>query len=155
VHVRPDHIIRRRAHLITAALTPELKRPALRTLPSTTFLTPRCVADDAKVLVPKGSFRTNDAEEIRAAVLTDPGLAHAPGWLFARELASDAVRLVLRDYEPEPLLISAVRPGGRRLPTKLRVFIDFLAGIFSEEPTLALRPPVSPNPPTVRSGTAR
>jgi DNA-binding transcriptional LysR family regulator len=100
VHVRPDHIIRRRAHLITAALTPELKRPALRTLPSTTFLTPRCVADDAKVLVPKGSFRTNDAEEIRAAVLTDPGLAHAPGWLFARELASDAVRLVLRDESP-------------------------------------------------------
>jgi LysR family transcriptional regulator for bpeEF and oprC len=88
-------------------------------------------------ILPRGSFRTNDAEEIRAAVLTDLGLAHAPGWLFARELASDTVRLVLRDYEPEPLSISAVRPASRRLPTKLRVFIDFMAEIFAEEPTLA------------------
>lgn len=86
---------------------------------------------------PRGSFRTNDAEEIRAAVLTDLGLAHAPGWLFAREFALGDVRLVLRDYEPEPLSISAVRPAGRRLPTKVRIFIDFLTEILAEEPTLA------------------
>ena len=88
---------------------------------------------------PRGSFRTNDADQIREAVLSDLGLAHAPGWLFAREIASDAVRLVLRDYEPAPLSISAVRPGGRRLPTKLRVFIDFLAEIFADKPSLAIR----------------
>jgi LysR family transcriptional regulator for bpeEF and oprC len=81
---------------------------------------------------PKGSFRTNDADEIRAAVLTDIGLAHTPGWLFAHEIASGTVRRVLRDYEPEPLAISAVRPAGRRLPTKVRVFIDFLAEVLAE-----------------------
>jgi LysR family transcriptional regulator, regulator for bpeEF and oprC len=86
---------------------------------------------------PKGSFRTNDAEQIRTAVLTDLGLAHTPGWLFAHEIASGAVRLVLPDYEPEPLSISAVRPAGRRLPTKLRVFIDYLAEVFAEDPSLA------------------
>jgi LysR family transcriptional regulator, regulator for bpeEF and oprC len=91
---------------------------------------------DSIEIQPKGSFRTNDAEEIRAAVLSDLGLAHAPGWLFARELKSSSVRLVLRDYEPEPLSISAVRPADRRLPTKLRVFIDFLAAIFAKEPML-------------------
>lgn len=48
------------------------------------------------------------------------------------------VRLVLREYEPAPLSISAVRPAGRRLPAKLRVFIEFLARIFAEEPTLAV-----------------
>jgi LysR family transcriptional regulator, regulator for bpeEF and oprC len=88
---------------------------------------------------PKGSFRTNDADQIRAAVLSDLGLAHTPGWLFAPEIASGAVRLVLRDYEPAPLSIGAVHPAGRRLATKVRVFIDFLAEIFAQEPSLAIR----------------
>lgn len=87
---------------------------------------------------PKGAFRTNDAEQIRAAVLADLGLAHTPGWLFDSELASGAVRLVLTDFEPAPLAISAVRPGGRFLASKVKVFIDFLAEIFAEQPSLAL-----------------
>jgi len=61
------------------------------------------------------------------------------GWLFAPEIASGAVRLVLRDYEPAPLSISAVHPAGRRLATKTLVFVDFLAGIFTAEPDLAMR----------------
>lgn len=87
---------------------------------------------------PKGAFRTNDAEQIRAAVLADLGLAHTPGWLFASEIASGAVQPVLTDFEPARLAISAVRPGGRFLASKVRVFIDFLAEIFAEEPSLAL-----------------
>jgi LysR family transcriptional regulator for bpeEF and oprC len=88
---------------------------------------------------PKGDFRTNDADQIRAAVLCHLGLAHAPGWLFAREIASGDVRLVLRSYEPSPLSISAVHPAGRRLTTKVRVFIEFLAEIFAQEPSLTMR----------------
>jgi LysR family transcriptional regulator for bpeEF and oprC len=87
---------------------------------------------------PRGAFRTNDAEQIRAAVLADLGLAHTPGWLFAGEIASGAVRPVLTVYEPAQLSISAVRPGGRFLAGKVRVFIDFLAEVFAEEPSLAL-----------------
>jgi DNA-binding transcriptional LysR family regulator len=45
---------------------------------------------------------------------------------------------VLTDFEPAPLAISAVRPSGRFLASKVRVFIDFLAGTFAEEPSLAL-----------------
>lgn len=86
---------------------------------------------------PKGNFRTNDAEQIRTAVLGGLGLAHTPGWLFAPEIASGAACLVLRDYEPAPLAISAVHPAGRRLSTKVRVFIDFLAETFAQEPSLA------------------
>ena len=87
---------------------------------------------------PKGAFRTNDAEQIRAAVLADLGLAHTPGWLFAAEIESGAVRPVLTDFEPAPLAINAVRPGGRFLASKVRVFIDFLAEVFAKEPSLAL-----------------
>jgi LysR family transcriptional regulator, regulator for bpeEF and oprC len=93
---------------------------------------------------PKGAFRTNDAEQIRAAVLANLGLAHTPGWLFAAEIASGAVFRVLRDYEPAMLAISAVHPGGRFLASKVRAFIDFLAEIFADEPTLqgVATPPV-------------
>jgi LysR family transcriptional regulator for bpeEF and oprC len=88
---------------------------------------------------PKGNFRTNDADQIRAAVLANLGLAHTPGWLFAREIASNAVRAVLHDHEPARLSISAVHPAGRRLATKVRIFIEFLTRILAEEPGLAIR----------------
>jgi DNA-binding transcriptional LysR family regulator len=87
---------------------------------------------------PHGRFRTNDADQIRAAVLSDLGLAHAPGWLFAHEIASGQVRRVLRAYEPDPLPISAVHAAGRRLPNKVRVLIEFLAALFAQDPTLTL-----------------
>jgi LysR family transcriptional regulator, regulator for bpeEF and oprC len=90
---------------------------------------------------PRGKFRTNDAEQIRAAVLANLGLAHTPGWLFAKEIASGAVQRILREYEPPELSISAVHPGGRRLATKVRVFIDFLAEILAKDPHLTLRAP--------------
>ena len=48
------------------------------------------------------------------------------------------MRTVLTEFEPAKLSISAVRPGGRFLASKVRVFIDFLAEIFAEEPSLAL-----------------
>jgi DNA-binding transcriptional LysR family regulator len=81
---------------------------------------------------PKGNFRTSDAEQIRAAVLANLGLAQTLGWLFAPEIASGAVRVVLQNYEPGSFVISAVHPAGRRLPTKVRAFIDFLTDIFKQ-----------------------
>ena len=86
---------------------------------------------------PKGNFRTGDAEQVRAAVLANLGVSQAPAWLFAPEIASGAVRVVLHAYEPKPLAISAVHPAGRRLPTKVRVFIDFLAQAVASDPRLA------------------
>ncbi|SAL20614.1 LysR family transcriptional regulator [Caballeronia udeis] len=89
--------------------------------------------DGARTLLhhPRANFRTADAEQIRAAVLAGLGLAHSPAWAFAPEIASGAVRVVLADYAPGPLAISAVHPAGRRLPTKVQVFIDFLAEILA------------------------
>jgi DNA-binding transcriptional LysR family regulator len=76
--------------------------------------------------LPEGGLRTNEGEQIRAAVLAGIGMAQVPHWLCARELAAGSLRRILRRYEPSPLLISAVRPANRRLATKVSVFIDFL-----------------------------
>jgi LysR family transcriptional regulator for bpeEF and oprC len=89
---------------------------------------------------PHGSFRSNDAEQIRAAVLHHLGLAQVPGWLVAPELASGEVRSVLAAHAPAPLPITAVRPAGRRLATKVRSFLSFFSERFAREPMLAGRP---------------
>jgi len=77
--------------------------------------------------VPLGPFRTNDGDQIRAAVLNGIGAAQVPHWLCARELEAGSVRRIMQKYEPAPLPISAVRPASRRLATKVSVFLDFLA----------------------------
>lgn len=79
---------------------------------------------------PKGRFITADAEHARAAVLAGLGISHAPAWLFAQEIQAGEVRVILNDYETDAVAISALHPAGRRLPTKLRVFIDFLAEVL-------------------------
>ncbi len=81
------------------------------------------------VVPPRASLLTNDAEQIRAAVLADLGFAHTPGWLFARELEEGKVRRILRSHEREPLPLSAVYVGGPTIPTKVRVLVDFLASV--------------------------
>jgi DNA-binding transcriptional LysR family regulator len=75
--------------------------------------------------LPKTRFRTNDGEHVRTAVLAHLGMANAPAWQFSKEIASGQVRRVLRPYEL-PRSIFALRPGGRRLATRVRHLIEFL-----------------------------
>jgi LysR family transcriptional regulator, regulator for bpeEF and oprC len=88
---------------------------------------------------PKGRIRSNDAEHIRAAVRAGLGVAHNSSWLFAPDIASGAVRSLLNDYAPNPYPIQAVHPGGRIVPAKVKVFVDFLADVFAQEPSLRIR----------------
>jgi DNA-binding transcriptional LysR family regulator len=80
--------------------------------------------------VPAGSLRSHDAETLRAAALGGLGVAFAPGWLFAHEIATRQVTSILRRFAPPPLAISAVHPPGRRVPTRVRLFTDFVAKLL-------------------------
>ena len=90
-------------------------------------------------ILPKAVLSTNDAEHIRAAVRAGLGIGHAASWLFAGDLAAGTLRRILAAFTPPPYPISAVSPGGRLVPGKTKVFIDFLAGVCAAEPTLRLR----------------
>lgn len=92
----------------------------------------------AVTVAPKGPVRTNDAEHIRAAVRAGLGVGHSAGWLFAADIASGAVVHLLKAFAPVPYPISAVSPGGRLLPSRVRVFVDFLAQVCDDEPTLRM-----------------
>jgi DNA-binding transcriptional LysR family regulator len=43
------------------------------------------------------------------------------------------VRRILRDREPARIPISAVRPASRRQPSKVAVFVDFLAELLAKQ----------------------
>ncbi|SCB37884.1 LysR family transcriptional regulator [Rhizobium multihospitium] len=85
-----------------------------------------------------GAFRTNDAEHVRGAVLASLGIAHHASWLFADVLASGEVVRILDQHAPPPFPINAVTVAGRRMPSRVRQFIDFLAAICADEPELRI-----------------
>ncbi len=89
--------------------------------------------------VPKGRIRSNDAEHLRAAVLAGLGIGYNVSWLFAPELESGTVVQVLKEYTPDPYPINAVRSAGRRVPSKVKVLIDFFAEAFAQHPHLRMR----------------
>lgn len=86
--------------------------------------------------LPRASFRSNDADQLRAAVLADLGIAQSPGWLFAEELARGTVRTVLSELAPSPLPLWAVRPAGEAT-RRVGVFTEFLRARFAAEPMLS------------------
>jgi LysR family transcriptional regulator for bpeEF and oprC len=88
---------------------------------------------------PKGILRTNDAEHLRASVLAGIGICHGASWLFAPDIEAGAVTHLLKEFDPDPYPIHAVCPAGRLIPGKAKVFIDFLAQICADEPTLRIR----------------
>jgi len=85
---------------------------------------------------PNGNIRSNDAEAIRAAVLSGLGIAHDAQAMFQPDLDEGRVVPLLQSFKPTPRDIHAVTAGGRRLPHRLRVFIDLLTRMAEEEPGL-------------------
>jgi DNA-binding transcriptional LysR family regulator len=69
-----------------------------------------------------GSLRSNSGEAVREAVLAGLGLAYAPGWLVAPELASGEVEAVMPHWRGPALPVHLVSPPQRRLSAKVRAF---------------------------------
>jgi len=85
---------------------------------------------DAKDVIPTGVFRTSDLEQIRMGVLEHLGIAQAPAWLFAAELREGTVVRLLTPLE-RTVPILAVRPASRRMPAKVRIFVEHLEKTFA------------------------
>ncbi|MBX3193377.1 MAG: LysR family transcriptional regulator [Labilithrix sp.] len=77
-------------------------------------------------ITPNGPLRFNDAESVRAAVLSDLGIGHAPRWLFADAMEDGTVKSILAAHAPTKVPVHAVTAGGR-MPSKARAFVDFIA----------------------------
>ena len=84
---------------------------------------------------PQGPLYTNSSEVVREAVLSGAGIALRSTWDVGGDLKSGRLVQVLPAWEgSRNIFVSALYPSRQFLPAKVRLFIDYLAGIYGPEP---------------------
>lgn len=86
---------------------------------------------EEQAVIINGRIRVNAAEGLREAVLAHQGLSMVSEWMFAPELASGAVREVMRDWRLPNLDLWAVFPTGRMASAKARAFVEYVQGLLA------------------------
>ncbi|WP_394834284.1 LysR family transcriptional regulator [Pendulispora rubella] len=85
------------------------------------------------VVVPvRGNFVTTDGTVLCRAARAGLGLAVAPSFMIAHDLAGGRLRTVLDDWPASPVGIHALVAHRTGLPPRVRAFIDFLARRFAQ-----------------------
>jgi len=74
-----------------------------------------------------GSYKVNNSEALREALLRGTGIGRIPTFIVGPDLSEGRLVPLLCDYRMPSQDIYAVWPERRYLPTKVRVFIDFLS----------------------------
>ena len=73
----------------------------------------------------------NEGRTYLAAGLAGHGILQAPYFMVRPHLNSGALREVLPDWGVPPVPLHVVYPPNRHLSTRLRVFVDWAAGLFA------------------------
>ncbi len=76
----------------------------------------------------RSRLQVNTAEAAIDAAIAGVGLTRVLSYQIEAPLRSGALRVLLREFEPEPWPVSLVHAGGGLLPVKLRAFLDFARG---------------------------
>jgi DNA-binding transcriptional LysR family regulator len=84
----------------------------------------------------RGSFRVNTPDGIRSAVLDGIGIAYTPAWLFEDAIRDARVKSLLTEHRGPLVPIHIVYAANRLLPSRARVFMDFIAAAFARDPAL-------------------
>ena len=83
-----------------------------------------------------GRVSVNNPDAIHRAVVDGLGIGNAPVWLFERALVERQVRALLSNFWLRPAPIHLVFSAQRLLPLRARVFMDFIAEAFRQDPGL-------------------
>ena len=89
------------------------------------------VAGELRNVVLPSRVRVNNSDTMADLARLGFGLVQAPRYRFADDLASGTLVEVLADYPPSPTPLSALYPQNRQLALRLRVFLDWISGIFA------------------------
>jgi DNA-binding transcriptional LysR family regulator len=74
---------------------------------------------------PRASLLANSSEVGIEAALAGAGVTRVLSYMVAAHVRAGRLRLVLEDYEAEPIPIHVVYREGRRAPARVRAFVDF------------------------------
>jgi DNA-binding transcriptional LysR family regulator len=84
----------------------------------------------------EGPLRTNSSEVVREATLAGLGIALRSTWDVGADIKEGRLQVVLPQYRASSrVAIHAVYPSRRHLPRKVRLFIDYLAGLYGPIPS--------------------
>lgn len=73
-----------------------------------------------------GSYRVNNGEALRQAVVRGVGISRLPTFIAGPDLATGRLVRVLPQYQIPTQSLFAVFPERRHLPNKVRLFLDFI-----------------------------
>lgn len=76
----------------------------------------------------------NNTQILLAAALSGTGIAYGPTFVFGEHLRRGELVALLQRYRATELVIQAVYPSARRIPLKVRRFVDYLVDAFGDEP---------------------
>ncbi|PHV06066.1 LysR family transcriptional regulator [Janthinobacterium sp. BJB412] len=94
-----------------------------------------------------GRIALNDSNAYLAAGLAGLGILQMTNFLLEPMLADGRLELLLPDWTSEPLPVHVVYPQNRHLSAKVRVFVEWVAELFSNHPGMRL-PKASARPTT-------
>lgn len=86
-----------------------------------------------------GHIALDDENSYVAAAEAGLGIARIPAFILKEAMERGSLELVLGDWLPEPVPLYVVYPQNRHLSGKLRVFVDWIAELFSEHDGIQLR----------------
>jgi DNA-binding transcriptional LysR family regulator len=69
-------------------------------------------------------------------VLDGIGIAYSPAWLFEDAIRDARVKSLLIEHRGPLVPIHIVYAANRLLPSRARVFMDFIAAAFARDPAL-------------------
>ncbi|MGF6775544.1 LysR family transcriptional regulator [Paraburkholderia sp. GAS334] len=80
----------------------------------------------------KGRISVSNADAYFSCCVVGMGLVQVPRYHAMRAIANGTVREVLRNYVLPTMPVSAMYPHHRQLSPRVRVFVDWLAGLFGQ-----------------------
>lgn len=81
---------------------------------------------------PDGWLAVNDAENYVAAAIRGCGLIQLPRFHVEDELGDGRLIEVLADWRSPGMPVSALYPQHRQVPSRVRVFVDWVAGLYAD-----------------------
>lgn len=95
----------------------------------------RFTGPDGEISVPvKGPLHVDDDEALSQAVLGGLGISLLPTFIIGKDIQHGRLQAVLSEYIPVDRHVYAMYMPTRHLPSKVRVFIDFLVSHIGTEP---------------------
>lgn len=108
-------------------------------------------AERIQVAMP-GHIALNDSKAYLAAGLAGLGVIQIPNFMLEAQGVRGHFEVILEDWVSDPLPVHVVYPQNRHLSAKVRVFVEWVAELFSNHPGMRL-PQNLPAPAAARAPT--